>query len=226
MTTEAADSNLAAHIRASILEGDFAPNQRLVEVDLCNQYSASRASVRDALAQLANEGLVERVQNRGARVRAVSLDEAIEISEVRRALEGLCAYKAAERITPEEEAELREIGAEMTTAVATGDLLTYSSSNKRLHARIGEISGQTTACDIIERVRAQVVRHQYRLAMQPGRPAVSLPEHLAIIDKICAHDPAGAEQALRDHMVSLIGALRAASERAEKERALDERFVH
>ncbi|WP_232836414.1 GntR family transcriptional regulator [Lentzea terrae] len=47
--------------------GDFVPNQRLVEADLCEQFGASRASVRAALVELANERLVERVQNRGAR---------------------------------------------------------------------------------------------------------------------------------------------------------------
>ena len=73
------------------------PNQRLVEADLSDQFEASRASVRAALAELTNEGLVERVQNRGARVRAVSLAEAVEITEVRMVVEGLCATKAAER---------------------------------------------------------------------------------------------------------------------------------
>src|SRR5213078_2286572 len=86
-----------AAIRDAIVHGEFVPNQRLVEADLSEQFEASRATVRSALVELANEGLVERVQNRGARVRAVSLAEAIEITEVRMALEGLCAAKAAER---------------------------------------------------------------------------------------------------------------------------------
>ena len=90
---------MVADIRDAIVHGDFAPNQRLVEADLSEQFGASRATVRSALVELANEGLVERVQNRGARVRAVSLAEAIEISEVRMVVEGLCAAKAAERIT-------------------------------------------------------------------------------------------------------------------------------
>ena len=110
-----------------------------------------RAGVRNALVQLASEGLVERIQNRGARVRAVSLDEAIEITEVRMALEGLCAAKAAERATDNERRELREIGGRMRDAVATGDVLGYSDLNKQLHALVLGISGQATACTVLQK---------------------------------------------------------------------------
>ena len=78
-------------LRDAIVDGEFAPNQRLVEADLSERFGASRGNVRSALLELTAEGLVERVQNRGARVRAVSLTEAIEITEVRMVLEGLCA---------------------------------------------------------------------------------------------------------------------------------------
>ncbi|MEV4173425.1 GntR family transcriptional regulator [Nonomuraea sp. NPDC049709] len=199
-------------IRDGIMRGEFVPDQRLVEADLSERFSASRSSVRSALLQLANEGLVERVQNRGARVRAVSLAEAIEISEVRMVVEGLCAAKAAERVGPAEARELRELGERMSEAVASGDVLGYSAANQALHRRIRELSGQSTAGGVLERLRAQLVRHQFRLAMQRGRPAVSLGEHLAIIDAICAGDPEAAERAARRHLLGVIEALRARQE--------------
>jgi DNA-binding GntR family transcriptional regulator len=124
-------------------------------------------------------------------------------------VEGLCAAKAAERVTPAEAAELRGLGARMSEAVASGDVLGYYCLNQSLHRRIRELSGQATAGDVLERLRAQIVRHQFRLAMQPGRPAVSLKEHLAIIDAICSGDPETAEQAARGHLRSVIEALRA-----------------
>jgi DNA-binding GntR family transcriptional regulator len=194
-------------IRDAIANGDFSPNQRLVEADLSEQFGASRASVRTALVQLTSEGLVERVQNRGARVRAVSLAEAIEITEVRMALEGLCAAKAAERLTDEDRDRLRGLGAAMQEAVSTGDLIGYSELNKQLHGLIRTLSGQTTARAVLERLRGQNVRHQFRLAMHPGRPAVSLPQHLEIIDALCAGDPDAAEAAVRTHLRSVIEAL-------------------
>ena len=194
-------------IRAAIAGGDFAPNQRLVEADLSELFGASRATVRTALLQLTSEGLVERVQNRGARVRAVSLAEAIEITEVRMALESLCAAKAAARLTDGDRDRLRAIGASMQTAVASGDVLGYSELNKQLHALIRELSGQATARAVLERLRGQNVRHQFRLAMHPGRPAVSLPQHLEIIDALCSGDADAAEAAVRSHLHSVIEAL-------------------
>ena len=199
--------DVVSAIRAAIIQGEFSPNQRLVEADLSEQFGVSRASVRAALLQLAGEGLVERVQNRGARVRAVSLDEAIEITEVRMALEGLCAAKAAVRADDDERARLREIGDAMQQAVASGDLLGYSELNRELHAMIRNLSGQDTARAVLERLRGQNVRHQFRLALQPGRPAVSLPQHLQIIDALCSGDAPGAEAAVRRHLASVIEAL-------------------
>ncbi|MEU6352977.1 GntR family transcriptional regulator [Streptomyces sp. NPDC047072] len=195
-------------IRRAIVSGDYVPDQRLVESDLSERFAVSRGAVRSALLQLGNEGLVERIPNRGARVRAVSLAEAIEITEVRMVVEGLCAAKAAGRVTEAETAELREIREQMVAAVDAGAVMTYSELNNRLHRRVMEMSGQGTAGGVIERLRGQAVRHQFRLAMQPGRPAVSLPEHLAIIDGICNRDAAAAERAARHHVGSVIDALR------------------
>jgi DNA-binding GntR family transcriptional regulator len=199
---------VAAQIRSLILEGDLVPNQRLVEADLAEQFGVSRAAVREALGELSGEGLIERIQNRGARVRVISLDEAIEIAEVRRALESLCAGKAAEHVNDAEIAELRALGDDMTTAVAHGDVGAYSLLNRKLHARIHEISGQKTALSVIERLRGQVVRHQYRLAMKPGRPSVSINEHIAIIDAICNRDIGAAEAAMSAHLNSVMDAMR------------------
>ncbi|MEU9018519.1 GntR family transcriptional regulator [Actinomadura sp. NPDC048394] len=201
--------DVAAAIREAIVRGDFAPNQRLVESDLSDMFGVGRSSVRAALFELTTEGLVERVQNRGARVRAVTVAEAIEISEIRMVVEGLCAAKAAERVTDAEIAELRALGDAMRTAVAQGHVLEYSELNKALHSRIVEISGQRTAAGVLRRLRAQNVRHQFQLALVPGRPNVSVAEHLAIIDEICARAPDAAERAARRHLRSVIDALKA-----------------
>lgn len=194
---------VADAVRDAIIRGDLVPNQRLIESDISAQYGASRSAVRDALAKLAVEGLVERVPNRGARVRCVAITEAVEIIEVRSAVESLCIRKVAERITESEIRELHAMGLEMSQSVDAGQLERYSAVNKRLHRRIVEISGQATAAATIERLRAQSVRHQFRLAMQPGRAAVSLPEHLAIIDSIGRRDIEGAVRHMETHMESI-----------------------
>ena len=195
-------------LRSAIVGGELVPNQRLVEADLAAEYGASRGNIRAALAELTVEGLVERVQNRGARVRAVSVDEAVEITEVRAALEALCARKAAERISDDQALELQELAKRMKDAVERGDRDSYSECNQSLHSRLIDISAQQTAAATIHRLRGQAVRFQFRLARQPGRPAVSLPQHLAIIDAVCAHDPDAAAEAMRVHLESVADVIR------------------
>lgn len=198
----------ADRIRAGILAGDFAPGQRLIEAELCERYGCSRGAVRAALVDLEHEGLVERIANRGARVRAVSVEEAVAITEVRMVLEGLCAAKAAERVTEVQAAELRDIGRRMREAVAGGEVVVYSGLNTLLHDRLREIGRQPVASDLLANLLARNVRRQFQLALRPGRPQVSLPQHLAIIDAICARDPAAADRVAREHVASVIVAMR------------------
>lgn len=206
--TEGGVPDLTQLIREAILDGRFAPNQRLIEADLSESYAASRAAVRTALMTLAGDGLVERLPNRGARVRAITVDEAIEIVEVRMGLEVLCARKAAERLTRDDAAALRELRAQILDAVASGDLVTYSQLNQEMDRRIREMSGHSTAIQLLERLRAQSARHQFRLAFAPGRAAQSAPEHVAIIDAVLARDPDAAEAATRVHLEGIVRVLR------------------
>jgi DNA-binding GntR family transcriptional regulator len=124
-------------------------------------------------------------------------------------VEGLVAARAAERITDEEITELEALGAAMTAAVDATDMLRYSDLNAQLHSAVRRIARHGTAIKIIEQLHGQMVRHQFRLSLVPGRPSVSLPEHLAIIEAVCARDPARAELATRVHLDSVIKMLTA-----------------
>jgi DNA-binding GntR family transcriptional regulator len=194
------------------LSGDVAPGQRLVEEELAAMLGVTRQSLRAALLDLTADGLVERIPNRGARVRVVSTAEAVAITECRMALEALCAVKAAERITDEEAVRLRELGEQLKRAVADGNPLKYSELNRELHRRVGAISCQATAVGLLDRLHAQLVRHQFQLAQRPGRPSQSLPEHLAIIDAVAGRRPDDADEAVRRHLNSVITTLRAAGD--------------
>ncbi len=188
---------VAEALRAAILRGEFVPRQRLVEADLCERFGASRFIVRAVLQDLSAQGLVEFQRNRGARVREISLAEAIEITEVRKVLEGLEAARAAERITVAEAAVLQSIVADMHAA------------NARLHATIRDIAAHETSARLLRQLRDQTVRHQFSLSLVPGRPAVSLPQHEAIVAAVTARDPAAAERVMHDHLQSVIEALQA-----------------
>ncbi len=194
-------------LRQAILAGDMAPGQRLMEEELAGLFGVTRASLRGALFDLAADGLAERIPNRGARVRAVTAAEAVAITECRMALEGLCAAKAAERVTGPQAQRLLQLGAQLEQAVAAAEPLKYSALNHELHRTVREISGQQVAAALLERLNGQLVRHQFQLSLRPGRARTSLGEHLAIIAAITAGRPAQAERATRRHLRSVITAL-------------------
>ncbi|WP_433203851.1 GntR family transcriptional regulator [Dactylosporangium sp. CS-047395] len=195
-------------LRAAILRGEYLPGERLVEAQLSERFAASRFTVRAALQELAGDGLVEMRRNKGAHVRKVSIEEAIEISEVRMVLEGLVAARAAVRVSDGQASELDEVALLMRRAVGAGEFHRYSDLNHRLHALIRDIAGHRTADGIIETLRGQLVRHQFMLSLHPGRPAVSLPQHERIVEAIRRRDPEAAESAMREHIASVIDHLR------------------
>src|SRR3984957_10415188 len=206
---EAARAHAYTALRRSILNGDFAPGQRLVEEELAATLGVTRQSLRAALLDLTTEGLVERIPNRGARVRVVSTAEAVQITECRMALEALCAVKAALNVTDEEAAQLRELGENLKRAVAEGNPFKYSELNRELHRRVGVISRQAVAVTLLDKLHGQLVRHQFQLALRPGRPEVSVSEHLAILNAIADRRPEEANLAVRAHLASVISALTA-----------------
>jgi DNA-binding GntR family transcriptional regulator len=207
-TGEQAKLHALAQLRQAILGGEMSPAQRLVENELAEQFGVTRASVRAALIDLAGEGLVERIPNRGSRVRVVTVEEAVAITECRMVLEGLCAAKAAVEATDDQLTELADLGTAMSKAVADGEPMTYSGLNQELHAKIRQFSGQQVAVELLERLNAQLVRHRFQLSLRPGRPQQSVNEHLAMIEAIRARDPRAADAAARAHLASVIDALR------------------
>lgn len=203
------NSDVRSRLRDAILRGAYAPRQRLIEADLAEEYGASRFVLRNALIQLEGEGLVELQPNRGARVREITVDEAIEITEIRQSVESLVAARAAERVTDEQIVFLQQIATEMREAVAGNELMRYSELNASLHSTLRQIADHTAANRVLEQLNGQMVRHQFRLFLVPGRPSVSLPEHLAVIDGVCARDPQAAAAAMSRHVGSVITTLAA-----------------
>jgi DNA-binding GntR family transcriptional regulator len=207
----AEQSDIRARLRDAILRGAYAPRQRLIEAELAEEYGASRFVLRNALIALAADGLVELQPNRGARVREISVDEAVEITEIRGAVEGLVAARAAEKATDEDIRFLRTLGAEMKEAVQKGELMRYSELNASLHGTVRDIAANPTASRILSQLNGQMVRHQFRLSLVPGRSNISLPEHLAIIDAVCARNPEAAQCAMVAHVASVIATLQSQS---------------
>ena len=202
--------DLTAKLRDAITSGRLMPNERLIEADLARDFKVNRANVRIALAMLDQEGLVVRERNRGARVRLVTDEEALEIAEARRVIEAMVARQAAERVTDKQKAALRAVMARMQAAYDKQNFILFSQLNAELHRAIQNIARNATANRLLQTLKSQVVRLQYRAILLSGRPAKSLAEHGEIVDAICANDAAAAESAMRRHLCAVKNALRQA----------------
>lgn len=210
-TTETDQSYVQLH--RAIVRGELLPNERLVEMELAQKFGVGRAAVRAALARLEQDGLVEREPNRGARVRLVTLEEAVEMFEVRAVLEGLALRYAARNATEQEIAELQALVDHMAHSLAAGDLPAISDLNAELHALLLRIANHGTVLRLLERLQAHHVRFQYRMILVPGRAAHSVQEHRAIITAVANHDADAAEAAMRQHLAHSAEALRQSSQR-------------
>jgi DNA-binding GntR family transcriptional regulator len=199
-------------LREAIVSGRLQPNERLIENDLVRVLGVGRSAVRTALVRLEQEGLVEHERNRGARVRLIGEDEAVEILEARAVLEGLAARQTAARATPKDVKDLRAIVARMRSLLDRGDLLGASDQNAVFHGKLLEIAGHDTATRLISALKSQLVRFQYRTILLPGRSERSFAEHTAVVDAVAAGDGDAAEKAMRTHLSHVADALRGAQE--------------
>ncbi|HEY1420720.1 MAG TPA: GntR family transcriptional regulator [Candidatus Dormibacteraeota bacterium] len=199
-------------LREAIVAGRFHPNERLVEAAVATKLGVGRTAVRAALVRLDQEGLVTLEPNRGARVRLITDREALEIEEVRASIEGLLAYRAATRVTPQALRELHQVMMEMRMRADGGDSLGYSELNARFHQLIWVAADHPTASRLAGGLKSQAIRFQYGTIFRPGRQERSLREHEAIFGALKAHDAAGAEAAMREHLAEVLDTLQWAIE--------------
>ncbi|PPE67364.1 GntR family transcriptional regulator [Caldimonas caldifontis] len=140
-------------LRERILGGAIPPGERLVEGRLSEELGVSRMPVREALRQLAAEGLVTIEPRRGASVTSFSADQVRELVEVRATLEGLNAKLAAKRHDPAQIAELERILEEGTRLAESEDVATTMLMNQRFHDALGNIAANSVLQDIMRSLR-------------------------------------------------------------------------
>lgn len=208
MKADRQKTDVSALLREAIRCGRFMPNERLIEANLATLFDTNRANVRTALARLEQEGLVVHEPNRGARVRMVTDEEAIEITLVRGALEALVSRQAAERATKADHEQLRTTLDRARAAQDAQDMATFAQMNRQLHREIQAIAGNSSVMRLLDTLLFPIVRHQYRSIFMPGRAEQSLQEHTTIVDAIVENDPVRAEDATRRHFDAVADAVR------------------
>jgi DNA-binding GntR family transcriptional regulator len=201
--------SLVERFRRDIVDGAYNPRERLVEVELAERYGVTRSAMRVALLEMTAEGLVEREPNRGARIRALTVAEGIEIAEVRRELESLCARLAAERATEDERRRLGQIISDMKAAFADTDMATYLAANTTFHTAILAMARHHVAGRILTQLGNLNFNRHFPMAFTAPVPQASMAEHERVADAIIRGDPDEAETAMEDHLDGLIKVLRA-----------------
>jgi GntR family transcriptional regulator, rspAB operon transcriptional repressor len=190
-------SQVLARLRESIVRGEYPPDTPLSEQKLCERLKVSRTPVREALINLAEEGLVLIYPQFGTFVAPISL-EAVQVGQyVREHLECSLVVDAVARIDDAGAARLRD---NIDRQVGAPSLEEFYNLDNEFHALIAELSGHARVWAVIQRAKTQFDRVRYLSVQEPGRPAEILAEHRAIADAMIVRDATAAQGALRQHL--------------------------
>lgn len=199
-------------IKSAILSLQLKPGAPLVESDLAQQLGISKTPVRDALLELEREGFVTKVLFKGTYVTEVTLKDVREIFQLRAVLEGLAARLAAPLFSPQELEQIAENLTAAEAALAEGNLDLCSAWGKRLHDAIINKADNQRLTLIIRNLDDHVQRFRLLSDRVSGRLNKSVKEHRRILEALRQRDPAAAEQAMRDHLSSVLQDLSAPEE--------------
>ena len=191
---------VAERLREMVLEGELQPGSRISEKRLCETFEVSRTPLREALKVLANEGLVELLPNRGAKVTEVDPGEVGDLFEVMVVLEELSGRLLASRAGADEVAEIRELHERMMAHYHRQERAEYFALNQRIHRRLTEIAGNGVLLELEDSLALKITRARYAANLQLGRWEESAREHQTILEALERRDAEALSQAMREHM--------------------------
>lgn len=183
-------------IRERILDGFYQPGEMLNEKAIIEELQISRTPFRDAINLLERDGLVASRQNRGFYVHELSVQDMMEIFDVRFLLEPSVSRLAASRITEETATQIRK----RTQAALEGSIQDMQKEDNYFHMTVlHTITNRyliRTMDEIYACFRISNFGDKRINSLEP-----SLKEHLKILDALEAHDPDTAAQATREHLI-------------------------
>ena len=185
-------------LRQRIVNGDYAPGERLTEDRLAEDFGVSRNPVREALRVVQAEGFVVMVPRRGAVVASPDATTIADMFAVRQRLETLAARLAAERATAADVAALRQLLDAARQATDNVDFTRVAQLNSELHLKVMEISGNRWLSTMASALYLHV-QWVFRIGAADRAPH-SWVEHIRLVDAIEAGDPDAAEAAAMAHV--------------------------
>ena len=186
------------HLRRELLTGRLEPGQWLREQELAEALDVSRTPVREAIRQLAQEGLLQIEANRGVRVRGLSLEEAVATYEVRNRLESMAAGLAARNVTDEARAELSQ-HLEAMNAVDPEDQAEHIRTDNEFHALVARLSSNPVLEELVEKLSERVMRVKI-LTRDVNVSAEARAQHTRIVEAISRGDEEAAAEAMSRHV--------------------------
>ncbi len=200
------DQNLADavadRIRTAIWSGQYQPGDRLVERRLAHEFGISHIPLREALARLTEEGLVERLPRRGARVASLTPRMLEEVSSLRVVLEQFVIRRLKDRFTPEAYLELQGVVDRMVKAAEDHDLVRVHEIDQEFHQRLWELTDHTLLVELAAQMRSRT-SHFYRAAaasLGPDEVRRHADSHQQLLDVIASGDRRAAERAMQHHV--------------------------
>ena len=192
-------------LRRLILEGEYGPEERLVEEQLAERLGVSRTPVRQALTMLEAEGLVEISPNRGATVCSFGIEEVWDIYDLRAVLEGYAARRAGERIEAKELRGLQTLAEEMEGLAGRftdheEEIRRLVLANQEFHSAIVIASRNKRLERLIRRTVEVPLMFKAFYWYTPHERTISNHYHRQILHALEGHDGERAEIVMREHV--------------------------
>lgn len=191
-----------------LYEGRYEPGQRLYEAQLTRIHGISRGPVREALNKLAAMDIVELTLQRGARVKVLRVDEALDTLVVVRELIALAARLAALNIDrPGAREKMASVGRDLATFDPSSDGAEFALARDSFYAALTEIAGNTQLKAMLPVVRIHLIRVQFRAVLR-ATDATKHKDYRRIAQAVLSGRPGEAEAAVLAHFARAIEALR------------------
>lgn len=170
-------------LEQDIIAGVYPRGEVLTELKLVEQLGVSRTPIREALRRLEQERLIQD-SGKGSVVLGITVEDLIDIMEIRQHLEGLAAYHTTKNITPEELKELRHISELQDFYYTKGDMEKLRQMDDKFHSMIYELCKRTVICDTLRPLHRKTQRYRKMSISSPERTDCSIKEHKALFEAI------------------------------------------
>lgn len=187
-------------LRTAIITGGLAEGTVVSAPTLGQALGVSATPVREAMMDLAREGLVETIKNKGFRITAMSDKELDDLAAIRLLIEPPSIHGVVGKITATGFAELRELADLCLEAAIEEDLEAYLRHDRELHARLLSYTGNPQLVDLATKLRLRTRMYGLSALARNKKLADSSREHHELLRLLQEEDGAGAEQLLRAHI--------------------------